>query len=175
MGRELRRVPKNWEHPKKEDKPDSYQPMFNESYINAITEWIESHKLWEEGKHPSQYSSCKYYAEYAGCGPDVEYHRPNWKEDEMTWFQVYETVSEGTPVSPSFETGEELVEYLVKHGDFWDQSRREDQSLNPSRFDMPCDPWSRKAAESFVFGSGWAPSGIIINGKYMSGVEGIAD
>jgi hypothetical protein len=40
---------------------------------------------------------------------------------------------------------------------------------------MPCDPWPRKQAESFVFGSGWAPSLIVENGVVKTGVEAMAD
>lgn len=168
MGRELRKVIPNWEHPKK-DRSDSFQPMFDRPYIDAITEWINQHLLWEKGEHPDQPNECRYFAEWDGNPPDFEYYRPCWKTEEMTWFQVYETVSEGTPVTPPFETKEELVEYLVENGDFWDQKRRE----RKTPFSMPCDPWKREHAENFVFGDGWAPSGVFANGKFMSGVEGI--
>ncbi len=171
MGRELRKVIKNWDHPKIEGREDSYQPMFDQPYIERLSEWIDNHKLWEEGKHPDQPSDYRYFAEWDGGPPDLEYYRPDWREEDMTWFQVYETVSEGTPVTPPFETKEELVEYLVENGDFWDQSRRK----NPHPYQMPCEPWQRKHAENFVFGSGWAPSGIVANGKVMSGVEGLSE
>jgi hypothetical protein len=49
--------------------------------------------------------------------PDPAYYRP-WKDDEATWYQVWETESEGTPISPPFATREELVEYLVNNGGF---------------------------------------------------------
>lgn len=39
MGRELRSVPANWEHPKKDN--GEYQPMFNEYYGDALNEWIK--------------------------------------------------------------------------------------------------------------------------------------
>jgi hypothetical protein len=175
MGRELRRVPENWEHPKK--SAGVYRPMYDESYIEALNEWIKSHNLWESGKHPDQIDGsgkdCRHYANWAGDPPDVDYYRPDWKEEEMSWYQVYETVSEGTPVSPPFKTQEELIDYLVENGDFWDQERRKD--TRRSYFSMSCDPWSRKQAESFVMGSGWAPSGIIKDGKFMSGVQGLAE
>jgi hypothetical protein len=65
-----------------------------------------------------------------------------------TWFQVYETVSEGTPVTPPFATKEELVDYLVANGDFWDQHRGD-------------GGWSRENAEAFV-GAGFAMS-LVVN------------
>lgn len=41
MGRELRKVSANWEHPKKYD--GSYQPMYNKYYGDRMKEWIEDH------------------------------------------------------------------------------------------------------------------------------------
>lgn len=39
MGRELRRVPQNWEHPKENDK---YVPIHNEFYGDAFSEWLDT-------------------------------------------------------------------------------------------------------------------------------------
>lgn len=72
--------------------------------------------------------------------PEREYYR-SWKDEDATWFQVWETVSEGTPVTPPFATKEELIDYLVANGDFWDQKRRQEQ--NQGRYiSMNCEPWS---------------------------------
>ena len=182
MGREIRKVPSNWEHPKQE-KPnyrtgqmeESYRPLYNRPYIQALTEWLKEHESWERGEHEglTKYGHTKaefpHYANYGGNAPDVEYYRPDWPANEMTWWQVYETVSEGTPVTPPFANREELVEYLVENGDFWDQRRRKE-----GRSSMPCEPWSRRNAEAFVMGSGWAPSMVIDGGKVMSGVEALS-
>lgn len=64
-------------------------------------------------------------------------------------WQVWETVSEGSPITPVFATAEELVDHLVNVG-AWNKT------------------WSREAAESFVHGSGWAPTGMVISGKFHS-------
>lgn len=163
MGREIRRVPANWDHPKitkfksfKRIEETGYQPIFDRPYIEAITEWIKDHAAWEAGTHadlcgedPVSKEECAHFAEWSGNPPDVEFYRPNWKPEEMTWYQVYETVSEGTPVTPPFATQEELIDYLVANGDFWDQSRRAD-TTNKGAFHMPCDPWPRANAERFV-------------------------
>lgn len=181
MGRELRRVPANWQHPKRTTynylqgkEVESFQPLFDEPYISAISEWIHEHFLWLRGEHPDQQGEDRaeysYYAQWGGSPPDIDYYRPNWKPEEMTWYQVYETVSEGTPVTPPFETQAELIEYLVEHGDYWDQSRRKE-----GRSSMPCEPWTRQQAESFVLGSGWAPSLVVHDGKVQSGVEAMAE
>lgn len=173
MGREIRKVIPNWKHPCTPDGKN-YQPMFDRSYIEAITDWIESHNLWIKGEHPDQLEGygkdCAFYTEYGGTPPDFEYHRPDWKDSEMTWFQVYETVSEGTPVSPPFSTQKELVDYLIINGDFWDQNRRK----QGNNF-MPCQPWTKRQAERFVYGVGLVPSGISVNGSFKTGIQALSD
>lgn len=177
MGREIRRVIANWEHPQREHhrRGMEYQPMFDDAYIPQLNQWWENHQLWERGEHPDQkkegMGEYKHYAQWAGDPPDHTMYRPDWKPEEMTWYQVYETVSEGTPVTPPFATREELVDYLVANGDFWDQRRRKDGRIGG----MPCEPWTRKQAESFVMGSGWAPSLVMHDGKIQSGVEALAE
>jgi len=152
MGREIRRVPPNWEHPKG-DGSDGYQSMYDRDYETATKEWKEGYALWESGKHPSRHiwEADDEYWDYEGT-PDKSMHRPKFTE-EPTWFQVYQTVSEGTPVTPPFATKKELVDYLVENGDFWDQSRGH-------------GGWERVNAEKFV-GCGWAPSAMVIVGEGM--------
>ena len=154
MGRELRMVPPNYEHPK--DKP-----MRNTTFEQASSEWKQEFAAWERGEYPGyadEESKRLEFWEWHGMPPEREYYR-TYKDEDATWFQVWETVSEGTPVTPAFATREELVEYLVANGDFWDQSRRrEGRSL------IPCGPWDRDQATKFVFGSGWAPSLVVDSG-----------
>lgn len=170
-------VAPNWEHPKKERynyrygrNEQVYQPMYDRPFVEAMDEWNAEYALWRDGKHPDQLKGHANehddLVDVFGNPPQTEYYRPNWKPEEMTWFQVYETVSEGTPVTPPFETREELVEYLVANGDFWDQKRREEGCTV-----MDCAPWARKSAENFVYGSGWAPSFVVADGKIISGVD----
>ena len=163
MGREIRRVPPNWEHPRytADDAPykqhvGEYRPCYDDSYEHARDEWIRGFDLWRAGKHEEQIANpdacwVKGYDwwEY-DSPPDRTSYRPAFTE-EPTWFQVYETVSEGTPVTPAFATTEELIDYLCTRGDFWCQNRRE-------------RPPTREAAEAFVK-SGWVPSMIVVNNK----------
>lgn len=65
MGREVRRVPKNWQHPK--DKNQKPIPLLEEDVPNG------------------------------------------------NFYQMYETCSEGTPISPIMETPEELARWLSDH------------------------------------------------------------
>lgn len=154
MGREIRRVPPNWEHPKtmatrlkrgQYVQVEEYQPMYDEDFATRMEEWYAGWKAWGDADRAEH--KCEYW-EYEGDPPDPKYYRPAWPEGSATWYQVYETVSEGSPVTPPFATREELITYLSTKGDFWDQSRG--------------DPaWPRKAAESFV-GEGWAPSMVAV-------------
>lgn len=166
MGREIRRVPPNWEHPKKERFDiierryvQDYQSMFDRPFGPTMDEWYTEWKAWEAGTHPDKAGHDMPYWEWSGGPPDPLYYRPDWKEGEATWFQVYQTVSEGSPVTPPFATREELIDYLVTHGDFWDQKRGD-------------GTWSRQNAESFV-NAGWAPSMTIQNGELRMARDGM--
>ncbi|MEM1225862.1 MAG: hypothetical protein AAGJ40_09195 [Planctomycetota bacterium] len=177
MGREIRMVPPHWDHPKgiRPNGREGYQPMFNELFEDAATVWKQGFAKWQSGERPSYYSLEEgepepEFWEYHGGPPGREYYRP-WKDDEATWYQVWETVSEGTPVSPPFATKEELIEYLVANGDFWDQKRRADSRSHV----MSCDPWPRHVAESFVNGPGWAPSMVADASGLRSGVEALSE
>jgi hypothetical protein len=148
MGREIRRVVPNWEHPRERD--GSYRPLFNQDFPSAAKKWKEGLAAWEAGGRAEKahiWGDDYQWWEYSGNPPDREYCHPVWCEEDQTWWQVYETISEGTPVTPPFATQEELVEYLVANGDFWDQSRGD-------------GGWSRENAEAFV-SRGWAPSLMI--------------
>ncbi len=69
MGRMVRMVPRNWEHPK--DKLGNIVPLSE---------------------------------------------MPDWDESEKTHYQMYEIVTEGTPISPPMETLESLAQWLVENG-----------------------------------------------------------
>lgn len=82
-----------------------------------------------------------------------------WEESdppEGDGWQVWETVTEGSPITPVFATGDELIEHLVTLGD------------GSSR------TYSREGATAFVKGAGWAPSGVITGGKMYSGIDACA-
>ena len=162
MGREIRRVPKNWQHPINEEcrhwgvDPHRglpcYKPMHDQDYKSAATEWMANYQRFqdatpeERAKEFSKY--CEYYWEY-DSPPDEELYRPVF-DGPADCYQIYETVSEGTPVSPVFETQEEMIEWLVSEGH------------------------SRKSAEAFVK-DGWAPSLVVFRSggdvEILTGVD----
>lgn len=122
MGKELRKVPANWEHPKKKD--GSYQPMFDSFYGDALNEWIEHNKKWNDGTHDDLVEGLTtkekhpFYAMWAGDAPDIQYYQTRkYDESELTHIQLYETTSEGTPKSPVFRADEfeKLCEYAAEN------------------------------------------------------------
>lgn len=177
MGREIRRVPPNWEHPLAECRhiPQCittapiwpcnhsgrhYRPCFDHDYEEASAKWIAGFIDW----HVNGNASGDYpYWEYSNP-PDKDTCRPKFTA-EPTWLQVYETVSEGTPVTPPFPSAEELARYLSENGDFWYQ--RDIEENGASRYRSKPD---YEAALRFVT-SGWAPSLIVAAGK-ISGPYG---
>ena len=162
MGREIRRVPPNWEHP---TEKCIHSPRHG-GCAYARTHGGQCFKPLMQGYAEAKARFEKMQAEeglqkaldYYGEAPSMNDYVSDWPESEATWFQVYETVSEGTPTTPPFATREELVEYLVKHGDFWAQQDGEGGV-------------SRKAAEAFVMRDGWVPSMVVEDGKITLGIE----
>lgn len=155
MGREVRKVPPNWQHPL--DERGNPQPMNDEEFSTAARRWKNEFSKWEAGERPDYADSedgLLEFWEWDGGPPDRKYYRP-WTDADATWFQLWETVSEGTPVSPPFATKAELDAYLAEHGDFWDRRRGR-------------GGWGREVADAFLE-LGFAPSGMVVDGRVVEG------
>jgi hypothetical protein len=143
MGREIRQVPPDWEHPKAQHPWGyDYTPLLDESYEEALEEWEEKKRAWDAGERPKWFIEPPHgesytFEEYEGEAPNPDYYRPRWPEESRTHIQIYETVSEGTPVSPVFSDKEEAIEWVIEN-------------------------WGRSpdAARQFVE-TGWAPSFVM--------------
>ena len=167
MGREVRKVPPDWEHPKALD--GAYQPLHDRDYEFEAREWMENAVLWAKGEHPDQNDQWgkdrnvkerhKFYWDWAGQPPDKAYHRPAWAEETRTCIQMYETCSEGTPISPVMETPEELARWLTDNG--------------ASAFGSHTATYEQWLV---MIGEGWAPSAMFTPGKgLISGVAATAE
>jgi hypothetical protein len=163
MGREIRRVPENWEHPKSDN--GDYIPLHDGKYSEELEKWKLENEKWNEGlsddwnggwkPKKKEYENMS-YSEYNGSKPKKKDYMPEFDESELTHIMMYEDTSEGTPISPAFETPEELAHWLADN--------------NASAFgDMTAtyEHWLATCK------SGWAPSAVVVRGKMMSGVEGI--
>lgn len=163
MGREIRRVPADWKHPTTKcahspwkggcdqalaNNGQCFQPLYDETFATAMTEWCESWQRWERGEDPDRKDHDMPYWEWAGDPPNPLYYRPSWPAESATHYQIYETVSEGTPVSPVFESLTALVEWLVAAG------------------------YSRLAAEKFAEG-GYAPSMVMTQDKFYRDIQSL--
>lgn len=88
--------------------------------------------------------------------PDPTHYMPTFDvpADELGWC-LYETVSEGTPVTPVFATAEELIDHLATVGMDWDQ-----------------EPIRRTAAESLVRAGGSFGSLVVTgSGQLLDGAK----
>ncbi len=159
MGREVRRVPSNWQHPKNDS--DSHQPMYDESFREAAISWKAEFLEWEAGKQfdyfkPEKHPDDFQFWEWGGGPPDRGCYRPDWSEGLRTHYQMYETTTEGTPISPVMESPETLAQWLV------------DNNASASASQTA----TYKAWLAVCYG-GYAPSAVGVAGKLMSGVEGM--
>jgi len=187
MGREVRMVPKDWQHPirpslaKRGRAPKSadtvvdlvlqadgcygeprmlgtgtfdpnadYVPLFGDSWREHAEAWEGEFRLYKQGLwlsfSPDSFDrECRMFTAYdldplpdeetakiAACRGDEgrlreafgewhgekhapEEHMPDWPAEERTHYQMYETCSEGTPISPVMETPDALARWLAEH------------------------------------------------------------
>lgn len=124
MGREVRKVPADWQHPK--DDRGRFIPLFDgadlarwaEAWDLGARKWDEylisdHHGGWMPRSQCMEAAGCASYAEWAGERPDPSDFMPAWPDEQRTHLMMYEDVSEGTPISPAFATPEELAHWLV--------------------------------------------------------------
>lgn len=118
MGREVRMVPPDWQHPKNER--GNFIPLFDGAgFESAAKEWDEEAAKWMRGEFPDYADDENKklpYDEWAGERPDADNYMPDWPQSDRTHYMMYETTSEGTPISPAFSTPEELARWLADTG-----------------------------------------------------------
>ena len=171
MGREVRRVPADWQHPKKLDwdvvlraRVERYIPLLpGENYQRHVDSWDDDCARWKCGWRPDYCTEpadrAMTYEQYEGQRPHKDDYMPDWPENQRTHYMMYEDTSEGTPISPAFATPEELAQWLTDTG--------------ASAFGSSTatyDQWLLVAQGSS------APSAVYIPGTgLVSGVQALAD
>lgn len=119
MGREVRRVPANWQHPTDGHYANGtvrYVSLLGGDYEARASDWDDESAKWERGEFPDyadEENKKLTYSECAGERPKVEDYMPQWTAEEATHYMMYETTSEGSPISPAFATPEELAQWLT--------------------------------------------------------------
>ena len=146
MGRELRMVTPAWEHPK--DTSGRYVALLNGDHYLPEKEEFEKAVL-ERGYQGA--------VDWCGQDPNInDYMLVGVPIEMRTKYMMYECTSEGTPISPAFDTPEELARWLA--------------DTKASAF--AGDPASYEAWLNTIR-VGSAPSAYFQEGKEMvSGVEG---
>ncbi len=163
MGPEIRRVPMDWEHP--QDEYGKYIPLYDRDYETEGLEWEKNYTLWSKGEHPDQLKEFwkehlenhpyRFFWEWESPPDKDSYRERKWTDEEAVGYQIYETVSEGTPKSPIFASLDDMVKWLISEG------------------------YSESAAANFAKG-GWAPymsveASSTGNVTIKEGIETLAD
>jgi len=168
MGRGIRRVPADWEHPQDED--GTYRPLLT-GYTGALRDWEEAREHWERGEvHRWVDDEFKWvpagnegpntdesFEDWYGTKPVQDRYMPEWPEDQRTHLQMYETCSEGTPISPVMRAPEELARWLADN--------------NASAFGAMTATYEQWLV---ICVDGWAPSAALTDRGLCSGVEMVA-
>lgn len=170
MGREVRRVPRDWKHP--QTAAGGYIPLLD-NFNERVQEWDIGKKMWDDGyvhdyskgldgdywklrNSTRQSDDTATFEEWDGERPVKGEYMPAWPKESRTHYQMYETCTEGTPISPVFEDPEKLARWLADNGAsaFGHMTATYEQWLNIAR-------------------DGWAPSAVSHNGKLESGVAAL--
>jgi hypothetical protein len=171
MSIELQRVPADWKHPTDSDYAArgrvsrlAYEAPKNDKWcsIHMNRSWGEATRDWwrERIKEKLTLWLCYWPTVFGwieapaviryGCDephtpPRHFDYRPHWRERSRTHVQLYETVSEGTPISPVMPSVEALAEWCAaQEREVWVNTR------------MDKAGWLR-----FFARGGWAPSMVI--------------
>ncbi len=102
MGRMMRRVPPYWKHPRYEGAPFSW----DHSFIPLS----DTDGMWDDDMVPMSKEDIE--AEMAELHDWALSYMPNWPTEERTHYQYYEDTSDGTPLSPVFDTAEKVAAWL---------------------------------------------------------------
>lgn len=163
MSREVRKVHRTWVHPM--DETGREIPLEEGPFSKALSDWKESKRQWDLGFvmdclkgdwvwKPKDADGLS-FDDWVGEKPAPHQYMPEWEPEDLTHIQMYETCTEGTPISPVMETPEELARWLADNG--------------ASSFGS-----STASYEAWLstIKRGWAPAGVLISGSGItSGVE----
>jgi hypothetical protein len=119
-------VPPDWEHPR--DGLGRYIPLYDgssDAFAHAIGAWEACKAAWEFGyvegyedelwvERDSIYGNL--FNDWYGGKPREEEYMPCFENGTATHYMMYESTSEGTPISPAFSTPEELAHWLADTG-----------------------------------------------------------
>jgi len=152
MGREVRRVPLDFDWSLGQVWPGFMRGICDEEIEYAIG------AKWKNLGIDEICKQCRHFGRLAGILESPE-GCPSTKINppEGPGWQLWETVSEGSPISPVFATAEELAQFLA----------------NGKGHPLGAPPTYEQAL-AFVK-AGWAPTMVSCNGELKSGVVAIGE
>jgi hypothetical protein len=160
MSREVRKVPADWQHPK-DALTGRYAALFDGATLEGVLAgWDRDVAAWERGDFPayaSEEARKLTFAEWGDERPNPKDYMPAWPPELATHFMMYETTSEGTPISPAFATPEELSRWLV-----------DNKASAFGGMTASYEAWLRVAR------GGFACSAIMTDGVLQSGVQALS-
>ena len=150
MGRETRRVPLNFDWPINQVWP---------GFMCGICDEAITYCMKKRGSEPTLdeiCETCRRFGRLAELPVENGWPRTKINPPKGDGWQLWETVTEGSPQSPVFATPEELAAWLVEPGN--DTSITKGTSYNN---------WLR------MIQAGWAPSLVYSGDGLQSGVEAV--
>lgn len=119
MGRRLVRVPPGWQHPRINlDPAKPYLPLFTSNFASDLAIYRAERASWERGFGPEGTEDT--YEEWDGPEPNPLDYLPQWSYLDATHWQVYETVTEGSPITAVHADPQSAIEELAnieaRHG-----------------------------------------------------------
>ena len=112
----------------------AFRPMIDYTLEDAQAEWDGYWQQWQEGTYPGQGDqerTLETFEVWHGVRPAERHHlstfRPDFDDDPTCW-QMYETITEGTPVSPVFDNLNDLFRWMMFDGGL-DGAYTEDEAL----------------------------------------------
>lgn len=123
MGREIRRVAKDWRHPKTAE--GHYEPLLGRLFLDAWTEWEIGRRNWLKGRRESfsrelgepwtEDDVSGTWNDWTGGEPEADSYMPPGAFGN--WFMMYEDTTEGTPLHDvPFSSAEDLANHLFESG-----------------------------------------------------------
>lgn len=167
MSRECRRVAPGYVHPmeRHQYRGQVLRPLFEgKDFAPRYEAWKVAAEKWDAGLvqnwttypveswRPRTPDDGATFEENYGAKPDPDNFMPNWPAEVATHFMMFETVSEGTPLSPACETPDACARYCADH--------------DVDGFGVSYAAWLR------VCLGGYAPSFVAVDGVLMDGTEG---
>jgi hypothetical protein len=146
-------------------KTPAYVPSAHEVNVWFVENWMAVHHgqkwvvLSAECRRQGYDTDCPHCdGGTIWASPAEKLKNQKWKKTEPPngeGYQIWQTITEGGPISPVFAKPEDLARWMTRNG--WDSDRR-----------TSFEQWM-----SFILGDGWAPTFVASGGELRSGVDAL--